>query len=218
MHHARVARVKLDTPHVGPLGHRKTDGEDAEGVGRLRLQREGLGRLDDQVWLAEQPAGRQLRHGRQRRRIALGCPVRGPGRKTRDLRVSEWILADEVADAGFDLPRRHEAALRDRRDLRGTATYFVVGGETERRRAALPMTRHTRLEDDRRNVPGKRHLLRGRVRRTREMKHQQRQDKDSDSHLIRSGRKQPTACVSRTATGWPCRTASRARSSVRSVG
>ena len=46
--------------------------------------------------------------------------------------IGERPLADEVADARLDLPRRHEAALRDLRDLRRAAAHLVVRGQAER--------------------------------------------------------------------------------------
>ena len=55
MHHAAVAGMKLDAAHVRAFRHRQADGENAKGVGRLRGQRVGAGRLDDQIRLAQQP-------------------------------------------------------------------------------------------------------------------------------------------------------------------
>jgi hypothetical protein len=49
-----------------------------------------------------------------------------------DRLVVERSLADEMADARLDLPRRHEAAARHLRDLRGATAHFVVGRQRKR--------------------------------------------------------------------------------------
>ena len=102
-------------------------------------------RLDDQIGLAKQPAIGKLRQRRQLLRIAFRRAALRPLFDQRDLLVVERPLADEMADAGLDLPRRHEAAARHLRDLRGAAADFVVGrqAETVRDRRRDGRTRRT---------------------------------------------------------------------------
>ena len=95
-----------------------------------------LRRLDDQVGLAEQPPVRERPAcGGSSLRVAFGAPVFAHASISAICCIGERMLADEMADAGLHLPRRHEAAARDLRDLRGAAPHLVVGGKAERRRA-----------------------------------------------------------------------------------
>jgi hypothetical protein len=65
------------------------------------------------------------------------------------------MLADKVAAVpGLGLPRRHEAALRHRRDLGRVPSDFGERAKAERSRPALAMADDTFIEDDRRDVPG----------------------------------------------------------------
>ena len=93
-----------------------------------------------------------------------GVPVRTHAADECNLLFGQGMLTHEMADARLDLPRRHESAARDLRDLCCSPPDILVSGEAERRGPAATMAGHTRREDDGRDVARERHALS--VRRT----------------------------------------------------
>ena len=148
------APVRLELPRLDPARprHRRAHHEVAVVVAAAGGERIG-GQRDDGVGLAEHPAaGEQRRRGdgvaTAERRARLGPAAQG-----RDLVVAEAPLVG-VGDAEGGLPRRHIAARRHARDLRGPARGVVVGRERKRRGAAVVMAGRAARVEDGRHVAG----------------------------------------------------------------
>ena len=118
-------------------------------------QRERLRRRHDQIGRAEQPAIGERRQRRRLGGIALGRAGRHPRLDHRQFRVGQHALPFEVADAGLDVPGRHEAALRHLHDLRGALPHLAIRREAEGAGPARAMAGRAGLEDHRRHVAGK---------------------------------------------------------------
>ena len=181
------------------------------------------GGLDDQIGLCRAASHR-------RTSAAAGSVVRIALRRAacsptdsidRDLAIGEQPLADEVADAGLDLPRRHEAAARDLRDLRGALADFVVGRQRNGPgRRGDGTTRRRRRRSARRRARTSRRLRRTRPCTACTNVHQRAQRAQYRVHRralqprsfdqIRQECSRPRAFLA-CATGLPATTRSRAR-------
>jgi hypothetical protein len=154
--------MELDAADVGAPGDRHADREDAKSVSRLGLKCERPGGLDDQVGPTEQPALGPVRQGRKILRPTMSRSGLNPPVDERNLLVGQRLLVHEMAHTRLHLPRGHEAAACDRRDQGRAPPNIVVGRERERRRTAATMTRHTRVENNGRDVASERDVLRKR--------------------------------------------------------
>ncbi len=216
VHHGGVAGVELDAAHIARAAHRQGHREDAKDVGRLPRQDVTRRQGDDEIGLAEIPAGRERR--RRRRRARTLDRGHGPSREHGHVVGCEPGLGHELAGMAVGLPRRHETAARHRGDLRGPPSGVGEGQEVEGAGAAGVMAlRATRVEN-RRDVLIERHGSRrlraswpggGRLRQG----HASRAGQRCQGH--QAGDPQP-ACKS-PGHGW-CRTMAQPTARVRATG
>ena len=164
MHDPGVPRPELQPPNEARGVDGNREHEDAKDVGALRGQCEWPFQREDEVRLSELPAFAPRARWRHVARIALGRALVRPALNQPDLRVAERMLSDERTVVGIRLPRRHEAALRHRGDLRGAPFRVRVREQAERRGPAGVMAHVAAIDDERRDVFGEGDLrLVGRV-------------------------------------------------------
>ncbi len=114
---------------------------------------ERLGHRQDEIRLPEMPALWKARRRRPFARIALDGACVDPVAQRLDLAVLEPPFALEMPELRVGLPRRHEAMLGRRNDLRRPLLDVAVAQQRERRGFAGPMARRAVLKNDGCHVP-----------------------------------------------------------------
>ena len=114
------------------------------------------GNLYDEIGYAELPTVRPLRRRRQVRGVAFRSAVFEPSLQDMDLVVDERTMPDEVAVARLRFPGRHHTRFCHRRYLRRVRSGCRIREQAERSGSVRVMADGAALEDDRRDVSGKR--------------------------------------------------------------
>ncbi len=157
MHHLRVPRAQLQSPDIARRLDRQRNDKGAEYIRAFRrrfsCQRIGPGHGNFQIRLSQQPAGRPFRHAGEMSRIPFHGSLRYPLLEHPDLFVAEPPFPDELAIAGFGLPGRHVATLRDRDEQPSPLLYVPVAEQIKRPRPARPVTGGAMLEHDGSDMP-----------------------------------------------------------------
>src|SRR5262249_51865682 len=98
------------------------------------------------------PSLRKLRCRRKVAGIAFPSALREPLLNDGDLGVSQRMLSDEAAVLRLGAPRRHDAALRERRDLTDMLSGGGISEQAERCRALWTMAGGASREQQRSDV------------------------------------------------------------------
>ncbi|PYR23438.1 MAG: hypothetical protein DMF98_18480 [Acidobacteria bacterium] len=156
MHDLRVARPELHTPDVAHALDWNRQHEHARNIGALRREHIRLRQRDDEIGSAELPSVRPLRRRRQVRGVAFRSAVFEPSLQDPDLVVGERTMPDEVAVARLRFPGRHHTRFCQRRNLCRVRSGCRIREQAERSGSVRVMADCAPLEDDRRDVCGKR--------------------------------------------------------------
>ncbi len=114
------------------------------------------GHFEDDVGLAVLPAGRERRHGRHLRGIALPGLGIDPLHDRVDLCLREAAIVAECAVRRIGKPRRHRPRADFVADGAGPRPHVPIGNEGHRRDFAGPMALHAFAVENRRDVPAER--------------------------------------------------------------
>ncbi len=156
MHDLRIARPEFHTPDVAHALDWNRQHEHARNIGALRREHIRLRQRDDEIGYAELPSVRPSGRRRQVRGFAFRRAVLEPSLQDTDLAVGERTMPDELAVARLRFPRRHHARSRHRRNLRRVRSGCRIREQAERGGSVRVMADCAPLEDDRRDVSGKR--------------------------------------------------------------
>ncbi len=149
----RIAWSKFQATDV-PRGHdRNADHEDARDVRPVGRQQERARQRDDEIGLADLPSFGPAGL-RKVSRIAFSRSAGDPPLQHADLGLAQVPLSDELAVTRLRLPRGHEAAFRDCRDLSCALPCGGIREQTEGSRTARVMAHPAVVEDDGRHIAG----------------------------------------------------------------